>query len=112
MPTSEKVYIGRDNEVIFSLYNDKQLWTSDDIDEITKAEICYKDEYYDSDTYPDYFDFVTYASQGAIGVKLGRIVSTEGTDRYAELIIYTATYTNGVVQGRFCLTADGSVRPG
>jgi len=88
------VYEGRDNidQMLFKIGG-----AALPIDTITDAEIIFNDESYDSDTYSAYFDWATDGASGILAVKMGLFLPV-GRDYNAQVIIYGATTTNGIVQ--------------
>ncbi|NIT60462.1 MAG: hypothetical protein GWN00_30940 [Aliifodinibius sp.] len=91
------VYKGRDNTFTIQLLENDEPY---DISAIDKVGIIYKGTEYDSDVYPESFDYTTGASDGKITFKLGAISAlTEGRDSKSELITYDPTNTNGVYWG-------------
>lgn len=99
---TETFYADRDNEreITMQMRDDDtdelRDLTEAEMSAITKVEIHYDDTYYDSDTYASGFDWTTYASSAKLVLKLGNILPV-GRDRKAELIIYDAIHTNGIV---------------
>jgi hypothetical protein len=99
----EIIYKNRDNPITLILQEDSENITEAQMLSITKVAIRYSatgdpDDgiYYDSDTYSALFDWTTYADEAKIVMKLGTILPA-GRDHRAELIIYNAANTNGIV---------------
>lgn len=105
----ETFYIGLSHPFRLRLKNDGVAWTAEEMAAITKVAIKWNGTLYDSDTYPTGFDFTSYAATGDIEFRLGNIItnaSSAGRDTSADVIVYTATYPNGLLQGQIDLIGD------
>ncbi len=106
MSVRETIYKDRDNPIALVLQEDEENITEAQMLAITKIGIKYDPDnddndsddglYYNSDDNPTLFDWITYADEAKIVMKLGTILPA-GQDRRAELIIYNASNTNGIV---------------
>lgn len=102
MSVRETIYADRDNPIALVLQEDEENITEAQMLAITKVGIRYDPAsdgdgaYYDSATYSTLFDWTTYADEAKIVMKLGTILPV-GYDRKAELLIYNASNTNGIV---------------
>jgi len=99
------VWKDRNNISYFELSKQGELLTAIEMSAITKAEIKYNDLYYNSDDYPTAFDWITLESESKLIVKFGLIDLGDNLskDRKAELIIYDAVNTDGVVWNQFTM---------
>jgi hypothetical protein len=91
------VYIGRDNAFALKLLKNSVALTSDEMAAITNVGVIFDGTEYDYDTYATAFDFTTYATTSIITIALGGTLTTAARDRHAEIVIYTATDTSGVI---------------
>ena len=97
------VWKGRENGFALQLKktNDEgvlTVLTSDEMDDISKIEILFKEEYYSSAEYGTSFDWSTYKASGVAVFKLGLISAiVTGRDKRAELIIYNPTNPAGII---------------
>jgi len=96
----ETVYIGRDNKLNLLLKTDDVV---QDLTNVHKMELLYKESYYDSDNFPASFDYATQATAGIVTLDVGSIGLESGRDKNAELIIYDASNASGVIWGTFDL---------
>ena len=105
------IWNARNNAIRLELTKDDTVLTQTEIEAITKAEIKFNNTYYDSDTYASSWDLVTYKADGQIEFSFGLLGLTASTDRKAELIIYDAANTNGIVwtQGKIKVTDEAIV---
>lgn len=94
---TEVVYSGYDNPHKYILKEDEVALTSSQMSAITKVAVRFSGETYDSDDFPDAFDWSTERDTGTLSVKLGRLGLPDGRDRKTELIIYDSVNTNGIV---------------
>lgn len=112
MSVRETIYKDRDNPIALVLQEDDENITEAQMLAITKIGVKYDSDnndnndddglYYNSDDYPTKFDWTTYADEAKIVMKLGTILPA-GRDRKAELIIYNASNTNGIVWAQLYL---------
>ena len=105
------VWNDRDNAIKVMLKIDGVTLTQQEIEAITKVEIKYKDNYYNSIDDPTAFDLVTDKATGEISFSLGMLGLEVGSDSKAELIIYDVVNTNGIVwcQGKLKVKDDAAV---
>ena len=97
-------YIGRDNPLKFQLLEDGVAIGAAEMALITKAKVLYKGTYFSSEDYSTLFDWATEASDSHIIIRMGTMTGLEaGRDREAELIIYTGTFTRGIIWDKFDL---------
>jgi len=91
------VIVDRDNTFALQLIKNKVVLTTNEMQAITKVGLKFNGTEYESDTYPDgEFDWATREAEGVVVFKLGGTLSA-GRDTKAEVIIYSATETLGVV---------------
>jgi hypothetical protein len=90
------VYKDRDNTFALELIKNKVSLTTAEMQNITKVGILYNGTEYESGTYPNAFDWSTREDEAAVIFALGPVLAA-GRDTKTEVIIYTATDTNGVV---------------
>jgi ABC-type phosphate transport system substrate-binding protein len=115
MSVRETIYADRDNPIALVLQEDDENITEAQMLAITKIGIKYDPDsndnddnnglYYNSDDHGTKFDWTTYADEAKIVMKLGTILPV-GADRAAELIIYNAANTNGIVWSQLYLTVS------
>lgn len=103
----EYVYLGRDNTIELQLLADKTPLTALQMQAITKIELIYNGQTISSQTNPDAFDWSTREAEGVVIIALGDISISAGTDLAADLIIYDAENTNGIVWSSFTLKVEG-----
>lgn len=100
---TETIYTNRDNTFELLLKADGvavNLATA----EPTKIEILFLGNYYNSDEFPNAFDWTTQGASGIISFDLASITTLEaGRDKNAELIVYDGTNPDGIVWGTFDL---------
>jgi hypothetical protein len=98
---SETIYVDRENKFDLLLKLDG---SAANLTDINKVEILFQESYYDSDNFPDAFDYATQATGGIITFDLASIASFEGgRDKKTELILYDNTNPDGIVWGTFDL---------
>jgi hypothetical protein len=98
---TETIYVGRDNKISLTLKADDVVV---DLTTVTKVEVLFQENYYDSTNWPAAFDYSTRATGGIIIFDLAAITSLEaGRDKNAELIIYDNTNADGIVWDTFDL---------
>jgi len=101
---TEIIYKDRDNHVDLQLTLDGVALTSEQMSAITKVEILFMGYYYDSENFPDAFDWDTRASEGTVGLHLSEIPTiTTGRDENTELIVYDSVNTDGIIWSTFDL---------
>jgi hypothetical protein len=64
---------------------------------ITNVGLVFEGVEYDDTTYPTAFDWATRETEGVVICKLGSVLTSPARDTKAEIIIYTATDTVGVI---------------
>ncbi len=116
MTTILTVYKGRDNyhEIVLQEENDAGEMvplTSSQMATITKMEIHYKNAYYDSDDYPDAFDWSTHAAEGKAVLNIGSLSLPVGKDPKTELIIYDPEHPDGRVWTDFTMAVNEEALP-
>jgi len=108
MACRETIYTDRDNPITLILKEDDENITEAQMLAITKVGVRYDPDdngagvYYNSDDYPTKFDWTTNADEAKVTMKLGTLLPA-GYDRKAELLIYNAVNTNGIVWDQFRL---------
>lgn len=107
---AEIIWKGRDNSIDLLIKADGEIVTGLDVT-VTKIELKYKDIYYSSTDSPTSFDWASRGADGVIILKLGLLSLPAGKDKKAELIIYDAVNTNGIVWGQFVLTVTEEALP-
>jgi len=101
---AETIYANRDNKISLLLKADNVVA---DLTTVNKVEILFSENYYDSDNWPDAFDYSTRATGGIIIFDLAAITASAfeaGRDKKTELIIYDGTNPDGIVWDQFDLT--------
>jgi len=94
---AEIFYLGKDNVSRLEL---KTAGSLQSIADLTKVEIKINGVVYSSADDADAFDWATEGADGILRLALGKISSlVAGKDRKAELILYDASNTNGIVWG-------------
>ena len=96
----ETIYTGRDNKINLLLKTDGAV---QDLTAVTKMELLYKENYYDSDNFGSSFDFSTYATSGIVILDIGSIGLESGRDKNAEIIVYDASNASGIIWDTFDL---------
>lgn len=98
------VYRDRDNSFGLQLKKSNTdgvltVLTAGEMRDITKIEILFKGDYFDSTAYPDSFDWSTYEDSGIVIFRLGLLGDDIelGRDKRSELFIYDSANTNGLV---------------
>lgn len=92
-----KVYQDRDNTFAVQLIKNGVILTTLEMQAITNVGLNFEGIEYDYDTYSTAFDWSTRESEGVVIFKLGSVLTSPARDNKAEIIIYTATDTNGVI---------------
>lgn len=92
-----KVYANKDNTFAVQLIKNDVVLTVNEMQAITVVGLMFDGTEYDSDTYGSAFDWATREAEGVVIFELGAVLTTVARDNKAEIIIYTATDTNGVV---------------
>jgi len=100
---------GRDNSFFLTIYKNGVALTPTDMSSITKFEIKFNGEYYDSDTYPA--GIVPDNSTGTITIYPRVLGLKVSTDHKTELIIYDANHTAGFVWTQFRMKIKGDAIP-
>lgn len=90
------VYEDRDNTFALQLIKNGVKLTAVEMQAITKASLKFDGTEYDSDTHASAFDWSTREDEGVMIFQLGEVLSA-ARDTKAEVILYTATDTNGVI---------------
>jgi hypothetical protein len=108
-PTPELVWTGRDNTIDLLLKADGVARTDLDTS-VTKMVLRYNDVYYSSTEHSGVFDWVTRGSEGIVILSLGHLGLT-GSDRKAELIVYDASNTNGIVWDQIYIKVTDEALP-
>ena len=105
MATTITIWKDRDNAAKITLAKSGTTLTADEMAAITKVEIKYNGNYYNSDDHADMFDWTTYADDGQLVINAGTVDLGDNlaTDRKAELIIYDASNPNGIVWAQFTM---------
>ena len=105
-PTPIVISKTRNSPVLVRLYDiDNTVFSEAEMAAITKVEIKYipsdgaASESTTSTECVACFDWTTYAADRDLWIDIGSIAFTAGRDREAELLIYTADYTEGHVVG-------------
>ena len=93
------VYEDRNNTICLQLFKNGIKLTSTEMDAFTNASIIFDGTEYDYDTYNAAFDWATRKAEAVIIIALGEVLDAPARDTKAELILYTATDTLGVVWG-------------
>jgi len=96
----ETIYLGRNNKINLLLKTDDVV---QDLTAVTKMELLYKENYYDSDNFASAFDFATYATSGIVILDINDIGLESGRDKNAELIVYDASNASGIIWGQIDL---------
>ena len=90
------VYEDRDNTFALQLIKNGVKLTTAEMQAITVASLKFDGTEYTSTEYGSAFDWSTREDEGVLIFQLGGVLSA-GRDTKAEVIIYTATDTNGVI---------------
>lgn len=109
--TIEHIFVQRDNPIRLQLLNDGVAWTVLQMREITKAEIKFLDVYYNSADHSTAFNWKMFEDDAIVEIYLGSIITSGGRDRKAELIVYTAQFPKGIVQGIIDLVVQDTALP-
>lgn len=107
MTETATVYKDRDNFFTLEIQKDDVTLTESEMQDITKFEIRYQDEYYDSTTYAS--SFVTDDANGKVTIYPYEfdLDTSFSTGDLVELLIYTSTYTHGIMWAQFRLVVKG-----
>jgi len=92
-----KVYEDRNNTIGVQLVKNGVKLTSDEMDAITNAGIIVDGTEYDYDAYATAFDWSTRKSEGVLIIALGAVLDAPLRDTKAEIVIYDATNTSGII---------------
>jgi hypothetical protein len=108
------VYLGFDNELKVEL-------SQTDVDgvvsypnfaAITKMSVFFLEKFYDSEDNAGVFDWVTYAADHIVGIKLGLCDTLVlGKDTAAELIVYDPSHPDGIVWDTLAIKVVELVEP-
>ncbi len=106
------IWKDRDNPAFVQLLKGGELLTEDEMDAITKIEILFNGTYYSSTDHAGMFDWATYKSAAKVMITAGLVdMGDVLIDKKAELIVYDASNTNGIVwtQMKIVIKADAEV---
>ena len=71
--------------------------TTGEMQAITKVGLVFSGTEYESGTYESAFDWSTREDEGVVIFKLGSVLASPARDNNAEVVIYTATDTDGII---------------
>jgi len=95
-------YKGYDNPQVLEL---KTGGVAQDLAAVSKVEVTFNGNTYDSDTYADAFDWTTDSME--LVLRLGLIPGIEVTkDKKSEIVTYDPSNPNGFVWGRVLIIMD------
>ena len=99
------VWKDRDNPTYIQLQENEVNLTPGQMEAITKAEIYFDGNYYNSNDNPECFDLTTMKDESTLILHLGLLPLHDGyaENDLAELILYDAVNTNGVVWMQFVI---------
>ena len=99
------VWKDRDNPIYITMTEDGTNLTVEQMEAITKVEIFFDGVYYSSADYSDCFDLASKKDESKIIIYPGLLPLPDdhATQDYAELIIYDASNTNGIVWMQFVM---------
>jgi len=91
------VYEDRDNTFSLQLLKNGVKLTSDEMDAITEVSIIVDGTEYLSSENDDFADTSTRKSEGVVTLQLGALLDAPIRDTKAEIVIYDASNTNGII---------------
>lgn len=91
------VYEDRDNTFAVQLIKNDVKLTTGEMQAITNIGLVFEGVEYDYDTYSTAFDWSTREDEGVVIFKLGAVLAAPARDTKTEIVIYTATETDGVI---------------
>lgn len=99
----ETVYLGRNNTIELQLLEDSTALTTAQMQAITRMDLIYNGVTISSQENPSAFDWSTREDEAVVIISLGGLEISIGMDLAADLIVYDAQNTDGIVWASFNL---------